>query len=56
MIDADTLRPSRDSFETFDSKGSCLDWIMRHRSDLNRNLPGASIRAVQLDRWLLGLE
>ena len=56
IIDPATLRPSRDAFETFDSRAGCLDWIMRHRAALNRNLPGASIRAVPLDRWLLGLD
>ena len=56
MVDRETLRASRDAFGTFDSKLSCLDWIMRHRPDLNRSLPGAAIRAVPLDRWLLGLD
>ncbi len=56
MVDSRTLRASRDEFETFDSRPSCLRWIMSHRMDLNRSLPGASVRAVQLDRWLLGLD
>lgn len=56
LVDRRTLRASRDEFEPFDSRAACLGWIMRHRSDLNRALPGAAIRAVPLDRWLLGLD
>ena len=56
MVDCRTFRPSRDEFETFDSRLSCLSWIMTHRAQLNRNLPGATIRAVPLARWLLGLD
>ncbi|HYW15959.1 MAG TPA: hypothetical protein VE891_07375 [Allosphingosinicella sp.] len=56
LVDCRTLRPSRDEFDTFDSEFSCLGWIMRNRSQLNRNLFGVPIRAVPLDRWLLGLD
>lgn len=56
MVDAETLRPTRDQFETFDTQLGCLSWIMQNRMDLNRKLPGARVRAVALDRWLLGLE
>jgi hypothetical protein len=56
LVDRSTLRPSRDSFETFDSQFACLGWIRSHRSQLNRNLCGVRIRAVLLDRWLLGLD
>jgi hypothetical protein len=56
MVDRETLRPTRQEFGTFDSELSCLQWIMRNRSSLNRNLAGAAVRAVKLDRWLLGLE
>jgi hypothetical protein len=56
MVDGRTFRPSRDAFETFDSELSCLSWIMRHRSALNRTMAGVRIRAVPLDRWLLGLD
>ena len=56
MVNQETLRASRDEFETFDSELSCLHWIMRHRSDLNRTLPNARVRAVPLNRWLLGLD
>lgn len=56
LVDRRTLRPSRDEFEPFDSRSDCLRWIMRHRSRLAAALPGADIRAVPLDRWLLGLE
>jgi hypothetical protein len=50
------LRPSRDAFEPFDSRASCLGWIMSHRAALSRAFPGAPVRAVALDRWLLGLD
>lgn len=56
MVDPGTFHARRDEFSTFDSQLSCLKWIMQHRSELNRSLPGASIRAVKLDRWLLGLD
>jgi hypothetical protein len=55
-VNPDTLRASRDEFGPFDSELGCLHWIMRHRAQLNRTLPGVRIRAVPLDRWLLGLE
>lgn len=56
VIDRHTLRANRDEFAAFASKLRCLHWIMRHRSRLNRALPGARINVVRLDRWLLGLE
>ena len=56
LVDCDTMRASRDAFGTFDTRLSCLGWIMEHRADLNRTLPGATVRAVALDRWLLGLD
>ena len=56
LIDRRTLRASRDEFAAFGSELSCLRWIMRHRIELNRTLPAARVRAVPLDRWLLGLE
>ncbi len=56
LIDGRTFRPNRDRFETFDSEFACLGWILRHRSRLNRTLGGIRIRAVPLDRWLLGLD
>ena len=51
-----SFRASRDSFEPFDSRAGCLGWIMSHRAELNRALAGAPVRAVPLDRWLLGLD
>jgi hypothetical protein len=48
--------PARDDFEAFDSEFACLGWIFRHRTQLNRNLHGIRVRAVPLDRWLLGLD
>lgn len=56
MVDCATLRTTRDDFETFETRLQCLDWIIGHRADLNRALPGAPVRAVALDRWLLGLD
>ena len=56
MVDRRTLRASSEEIEPFDSQLSCLRWIMRHRTHLNQTLPGARIRAVRLDQWLLGLE
>ena len=55
MVDTQTLQPSRDQFETFDSESSCLQWIMLHRSQLTLAFPGAQVKAVRLDLWLLGL-
>ncbi len=55
MVDPQTFQASRDEFETFDSESSCLQWIMLHRPQLNRNFPGAQVKAVRLDLWLLGL-
>ena len=56
LVDRRTFRPTRGEFETFDSEFACLGWIMRHRSQLNRTLCGVRIKAVPLDRWLLGLD
>lgn len=55
-VNGRTLHASRDEFEPFATRLDCLSWIMRHRARLEESLPGAGIRAVQLDRWLLGLE
>ncbi len=56
LVDRHTLRADREHFAAFGSKLSCLRWIMQHRCELHRALPGAPVRAVALDRWLLGLE
>ena len=56
LVDRHTLRASRDEFAAFDTKLSCLNWIARHRIELNHTLPGARVRAVPLDLWLFGLE
>lgn len=56
LVNSSTLAASRDEFDTFDSQLMCLEWIMSHRADLHRALPGGAIRAVRLDRWLLGLD
>lgn len=56
LVDRETLHASRDEFDPFASQLSCLQWIMQNRAQLNRALPGANVRAVRLDHWLLGLE
>ncbi|MBA2920493.1 hypothetical protein GON01_02160 [Sphingomonas sp. MAH-20] len=56
LVNARSLSASREEFDTFDSQLSCLEWIMAKRADLHRALPGGAVRAVRLDRWLLGLE
>ena len=56
LVDRRTLRASRSELAAFDSQLSCLRWIMRNRARLNQALPGARVRAVALNRWLLGLE
>lgn len=56
IVDRRTFRPNREEFAAFGSQLACLRWIMRNRARLNRALPEAPLRAVRLDRWLLGLE
>lgn len=55
IVNCQTLRVSRDEFEIFGSRLECLQWIMRHRVQLNRRLPGGCVKPAPLDRWLLGL-
>lgn len=50
------MKASNSQLSAFSSQLSCLQWIMRHRLELNDSMPGARIRAVELRRWLLGLE
>ena len=56
LVDGRTFRAARDEFETFDTEFACLRWIRLHRIELDRSLFGVRIRAVPLDRWLLGLD
>lgn len=56
LVADDPLRVSLDEFASFDSRLGCLNWILAHRPQLTERLPGAAVRAVRLDRWLLGLE
>jgi hypothetical protein len=56
LVDRETFRASREEFSPFDSEWGCLGWIVRHRPQLDRALPGGRVRAVPLDRWLLGLD
>ena len=50
------MRPTREHYPLFGSRGDCLQWIMVHRTVLTRILPGAQVRPVNLARWMLGLE
>ena len=56
LVDRQSFRANRETFPAFDSQPECLRWIMKNRVYLNRALPQARVRAVPLDRWLLGLE
>ncbi len=56
LVDDRTFRASREEFATFDSEFGCLGWIAHNRAQLSRALPGAAIRCVPLDQWLLGLD
>jgi hypothetical protein len=56
LVDDRSFRPSREHFATFESEFSCRGWIAHNREQLSRALPGAPIRCVPLDHWLLGLD
>lgn len=56
LIDDAGCRPSRDRAALFESRGDCLEWMMRHRMELVEHLPGARVRPVELSRWMLGLD
>lgn len=56
VVDRRTCRATREDFIAFNSQLGCLRWIMKNRVYLNRSLPRARVRAVALDRWLLGLD
>jgi len=56
LVDADSLRPTRDHYPAFESRSNCLEWIMAHRSGIVRSLPGAQVKPANLARWMLGLE
>lgn len=56
MVDAARLQLSRDAFQPFADRLRCEHWIVTHAADLRRRFPGAEVRPVRLDRWLLGLE
>lgn len=56
MIDAARLALSRDAFEPFANRLRCEHWIATHARELAARFPGAQVRPVRLDRWLLGLE
>jgi hypothetical protein len=56
LVDDQNFHASRERFATFDSAFSCQGWLAHNRAQLSRALPGAPIRCVKLDRWLLGLD
>jgi len=56
LLDAASFGPSRANYASFDSRAACLEWMMVHRAEIALNAPGASVRAVSLSRWLLGLD
>ena len=55
LIEERSFRPGRGDYPAFCSRGECLEWIMAHRTQLARTAPGASVTAVPLADWLLGL-
>ena len=56
LVDGEDFHASRERFATFDSEFGCQGWIAHNRAELSRALPGAAIKCVALDRWLLGLD
>lgn len=56
LVNCRTLQVSRDEFDLFESRLGCLQWILENRASLNRAMPGVTVRAVRLDRWLLGMD
>jgi hypothetical protein len=56
LLDAASFGPSRANYASFASRAECLEWMMVHRAEIALNAPGASVRAVSLSRWLLGLD
>lgn len=57
LIGEEGFKPASaaDDIPTFDSRAECLRWIMVHRVELARSLPGAPVVPVDLARWMLGL-
>jgi hypothetical protein len=56
LVDASTKGPSLTHFGHFNSRASCLVWIMSNQIELRSRMPGAKVHPVQLASWLLGLE
>lgn len=56
LVDLDDFGASRHARLLFDSRVACLEWMMVHRGDLTRRLPGAQVVPVNYARWLLGLD
>lgn len=55
LIDGESMAPSRERFELFESRADCLAWIMINRRELSEHMPGVKVRPVPLASWLLGL-
>ena len=55
LVDGDKKAPSLAQFERFESRAECLTWIMANRRELNSHMPGATVHAAPLAKWLLGL-
>ena len=56
LVDAEGFHASRERFATFESAFSYQGWLAHNRAQLSRALPGAPVRCVPLDQWLLGLD
>lgn len=56
LLDTDDCHPTRDNVALFGERRECLEWMMAHRLDIREAAPGAEVRAVNLAKWMLGLE
>jgi hypothetical protein len=55
LVGAHSYAATTDDYPVFESRGDCLQWIMRHRAELARSAPGTPVEAVDLARWMLGM-
>ncbi len=55
LIDQGSFRPARANYPCFESRASCLEWIMAHRIELARTAPDTAVKPVDLAKWMLGL-
>jgi hypothetical protein len=56
LLDGANFSPSRENYASFETRAECLEWMMAHRGQIARAAPGATVRPVDLSRWLLGLD